>query len=105
MLHEQQPDTVAGEPRTVSRRKLIFTGASLAAAGVAVGAVASIPFSANDSASAAAPGSPADNPGLPVMVHLRDAATGDFDVFVGTTRFKLNDRAFAARLANAVTAG
>jgi hypothetical protein len=39
------------------------------------------------------------------MVHLRDAANGDFDVFVGTTRFKLNDRAFAARLANAVTAG
>jgi hypothetical protein len=105
MLHEQQHDTVASEPRTVSRRTLIFTGASLAAAGVAVGAAASIPFSGNDTAGAAAPESPSENPKLPVMVHLRDATSGDFDVFVGTTRFKLNDRAFAARLANAVTAG
>ena len=104
MLQEQQPETVASEPRTVSRRKLIVTGASLAAAGVAVGAAASIPFSANDTAGAAAPASPAENPKLPVMVHLRDAVKGDFDVFVGTERFKLNDRAFAARLANAVSA-
>lgn len=103
MLHEQQPDTAASEPRTVSRRKLIITGASLAAAGVAVGAAASIPFSASDAA-AAAPDSPSENPAEPVMVHLRDAVKGDFDVFVGTTRFKLNDRAFAARLADAVTA-
>jgi hypothetical protein len=102
MLHEQQPDTAASEPRTVSRRKLIITGASLAAAGVAVGAAASIPFSASDTA--AAPDSPSENPAEPVMVHLRDAVKGDFDVFVGTTRFKLNDRAFAARLADAVTA-
>jgi hypothetical protein len=105
MLQEQQPDTAVSEPRTVSRRKLIVTGASLAAAGVAVGAAASIPFSSHDTAGTAAPESPSENPKLPVMVHLRDAVSGDFDVFVGTTRFKLNDRAFAARLTNAVTAG
>jgi hypothetical protein len=98
MLHEQQSDTAPQEPRAVSRRKLIFTGASLAAAGVAVGAVASIPFSANEDTAAG----PATNPAEPVMVHLRDAATGKFDVFIGTRRIQLDDRAFAARLTNAV---
>jgi hypothetical protein len=92
MRHPQQP-----EPGTVSRRKLILTGASLAAAGVAVGAAASIPFSATENAAA-----PSASPSEPVMVHLRDAATGRFDVFVGTRRIQLDDRAFAARLAGLV---
>ncbi|HEX6355198.1 hypothetical protein [Actinophytocola sp.] len=103
MLHEQQHDTAARQPGVVSRRRLIFTGASLAAAGVAVGAAAAIPLTAGDN-QAQMPDGGGANPAEPVMVHLRDAATGRFDVFVGTRRIQLDDRAFAARLANAVTA-
>jgi hypothetical protein len=101
MLHEQQPDAAAREPGTVSRRRLIFTGASLAAAGVVVGAAATIPLTAGDNTAQMPDGAA---PAEPVMVHLRDAATGRFDVFIGTRRIQLDDRAFAARLANAVTA-
>jgi hypothetical protein len=101
MLHEQQPDA-AREPGTVSRRRLIFTGAGLAAAGVVVGAAATIPLTAGDN-TAQMPDGPGANPTEPVMVHLRDAATGRFDVFIGTRRIQLDDRAFAARLASAVT--
>lgn len=100
MLHDQQPDSAPREPGTVSRRRLIFTGASLAAAGVAVGAAASIPFSANDNTD----GAGAD-PEVPVMVHLRSATDGTFDVFFGNKRVQVTDRAFAARLTNTVTAG
>ena len=95
MLHDQQPAPAPREPGTVSRRKLIITGASLAAAGMAVGAAASIPFTGTESA---APG----DPGKPVMVYLRPG--GDFDVFVGQDRFQLEDHAFAARLTDAVKA-
>ncbi len=96
MLHEQQPDPAPREPGTVTRRKLIFTGASLAAAGVAVGAVASIPFNdAMDSAEAS------DLPKKPVMVYLRSG--GVFDVFVGQDRFQVKDQVFAAKLSSAVT--
>ena len=104
MLHEQQPDSAARQPGTVSRRRLIFTGAGLAAAGVAVGAAAAIPLTADDN-TAQMPDGRGSTPAEPVVVHLRDAATGQFDVFVGTRRLQLDDRAFAARLANAVTAG
>jgi hypothetical protein len=81
---------------------LILTGAGLAAAGVAVGAAAAIPFSANDSGTSG--GEVGAAPKDPVMVHLRDADEGTFDVFIGTQRLQLVDRAFAARLSNAVVA-
>jgi hypothetical protein len=105
MLHDQQPDTAAREPGIVSRRRLILTGAGLAAAGVAVGAAAAIPLSAGSDPAAELPAQAGGGPAEPVMVHLRDAATGQFDVFVGTRRLQLDDRAFAARLSDAVTAG
>jgi hypothetical protein len=95
MRHEQQPP----EPGTVSRRTLIVTGASLAAAGLAVGAAASVPFSGSAADSAAEAGAA---PEQPVMVYLRSGGT--FDVFVGQDRIQLEDRAFAARLTNAVKA-
>jgi hypothetical protein len=104
MLHEQLP-APAPEPSTVSRRKLIITGASLAAAGVAVGAVASIPFTASENGAESAAESaavPGDGPKKPVMVYLRPG--GKFDVFVGQDRVQLTDHAFAARLTDAVKA-
>ncbi|MEU5786636.1 hypothetical protein ABZ754_02755 [Micromonospora purpureochromogenes] len=37
----------------------------------------------------------------PIMVHLRDAATGTMDVFVGTSRIEVRDRGLADRLRRA----
>jgi hypothetical protein len=102
MLHEQQPGPAAPEPGTVSRRRLIFTGASLAAAGVAVGAVAAVPLTsamADESTGAAA------DPELPVMVHLKSAKDGTFYVFNGTKRIEVTDRAFAGRITDVVNQG
>jgi hypothetical protein len=99
MLHSQLPEPAPREPGTVSRRRLVLTGAGLAAAGVAVGAAAAIPFSATDSG---APDEVGAAPKDPVVVHLRNANEGTFDVFIGTERIQLVDRAFAARLSNAV---
>ena len=37
----------------------------------------------------------------PIVVHLRDATSGTMDVFVGTTRIEVRDRALADRLRRA----
>ncbi|MER6584589.1 hypothetical protein [Micromonospora chalcea] len=37
----------------------------------------------------------------PIVAHLRDAATGAIDVFVGTTRVEIRDRGLADRLVRA----
>lgn len=37
----------------------------------------------------------------PIVVHLRDAASGTMDVFVGTSRIEVRDRALADRLRRA----
>ncbi|PWU46968.1 hypothetical protein DLJ46_16200 [Micromonospora globispora] len=37
----------------------------------------------------------------PIVVHLRDGASGTMDVFVGTSRIEVRDRALADRLRRA----
>jgi hypothetical protein len=37
----------------------------------------------------------------PVVVHVRDAATGEMDVFRGTTHTRVHDKELAARLVRA----
>ncbi|MFC0508114.1 hypothetical protein [Micromonospora costi] len=37
----------------------------------------------------------------PIIVHLRDAANGTMDVFVGTSRIEVRDRGLAERLRRA----
>jgi hypothetical protein len=78
-------------------------GAGLAGAGLAAGAVAGpVPALA-----ASVGSSPARNPageadgGEPVIVHVRDARSGDMDVFAGTSQTRLHDRDIAARLVRA----
>jgi hypothetical protein len=43
------------------------------------------------------------NPGTtePVVAHVRDAKTGEIDVFIGTQHFTLKDRGLANRIAGA----
>jgi hypothetical protein len=88
---------------SISRRHLLTAAAGAGAtaatayvAGTAVGPVAitSAPSAGGTSADA----------GGPVVVHVRDAASGAMDVFSGTERIQVRDRDLAARIARAAAA-
>lgn len=100
MTHQQYEPERAGP----TRRKVILTGAGVAAAGVVVGAgvpLVGSQLAGGEATAGAGSAEPVAAPAKPVMVHLRDAASGQFDVFVGTEKVQVTDRAFAARLAGA----
>ena len=106
MAHEEQlegAESVAGNG--ISRRKLMATGATLAVAGVAVGTVGTSIVSSDGHAAAAAPadGSSLPGSGEPVMVHLKDVNSGQFDVFVGERHSSFTDRGMAAQVIKAAT--
>jgi hypothetical protein len=97
MSYQTQPESAG-----LTRRKVIVTGVSAAAAGVVLGAGATVVGSNLTSGEAAASTEDAAAPKKPVMIHLRDAGAGHFDVFVGTERTQVTDRGFASRLSSAV---
>jgi len=41
--------------------------------------------------------------GTPVVVYLRDASSGELEIFAGTSRTQVHDPALAARLARAIS--
>ncbi|HZM78898.1 MAG TPA: hypothetical protein VFC19_24480 [Candidatus Limnocylindrales bacterium] len=86
----------------VSRRKAILTGAGLVAAGAVAGATGGVVTTrlAEGGLLSAAK----ENPKVPVMVHLRDAPSGQFDVFVGADKVTIIDTDFAAKLVKAADA-
>jgi hypothetical protein len=89
-----------------SRRSVLHGAAGLAGAGLAATVMAGT-FAAPASASAAPrthPGGAArvPQPNEPVIVHVRDAASGEMDVFAGTSQVRLRDPGLAARLTRAV---
>jgi hypothetical protein len=82
-----------------------------AGAAGAVGIAAAVGVGAASGVAAAATRPAADNRtnagnraavGAPVVVYLRDAASGEFDVFAGTSRATIVDPDLAARLTRAV---
>ena len=90
------------QPGGVSRRKAMLTGAGLVVAGTVVGATGGVvgtQLLADDR-----PGGASANPKLPVMVYLRDANSGRFDVFVGDSKLTVVDTRFAAQLVAAAEA-
>lgn len=97
---------------------MLRTAAGASAAGLVAGsALTALPAVA--AARPARPGPPAERPGRsaatttpattadpasaegPLVIHVRDARTGEMDIFAGTTRTRLVDPALAARLARA----
>jgi hypothetical protein len=80
----------------VSRRKAILTGAGLVAAGAVAGATGGLATA--QFAESGALTAPEGNPKVPVMVHLRDAHAGQFDVFFGDSKVTVVDTNFAAKL-------
>ena len=119
---EETPETgarLAGEHAPVSRRAMLRTAAGASAAGlVAGGALAALPAAAAARPSRSRPSADrtgrsaastthdaATHPGReddgPLVIHVRDARTGEMDIFAGTTRTRLRDPELAARLARA----
>jgi len=88
------------QPSGVSRRKAIMTGAGLVAAGAVVGVTGGL-VTTRVAEGGSLPGAPKENLKVPVMVHLRDATAGKFDVFVNDTLVEVVDPGFAAKLVQA----
>ena len=85
-----------------SRRSLLKGAATIGAAGIATAALAGAALPAAASSRPAAPDrtagtSPAEG-SEQVVVHVRDTATGEMDVFRGTTCTRVRDPQLAARL-------
>lgn len=100
-MPSQDAKRASDEGRRMSRRSLLQGAATAGAAGLAVtaiGAAATPAFAATSQPSAA--DQPVTHAG-PIVVHVRDAKTGDIEVFSGTSGTRLRDKDLAARIARA----
>jgi hypothetical protein len=114
MSSQSHPEPTAGPSRRSMLRGAGAAGAVGIAAALAVGAAGGAAAAAtrpaadnrtradNRAAAAAGAGHSADAAGAPLVVYLRDAASGEFDVFAGTSRAIIVDPDLAARLTRAV---
>lgn len=103
-----EPAAVAIQPQAgPSRRSILWSTAGAGAAGLAAAAMAHAAPAIAAATPAASGHRPPDAPanpapaGEPVVVHLRDARSGEMDIFAGTSRTRLRDPGLAARLARA----
>jgi anaerobic selenocysteine-containing dehydrogenase len=113
--HDDSRARAAGRAREtqgqLSRRSVLKGAAGVGAAGVAASALAGIAVPAAAAAtkvtsrtsrgSAEAHGSAEEKAGEAVVVHVRNAASGEIDVYRGTRQVRLHDRDLAARLVRA----
>ena len=90
--------TVPGQPPHMSRRSVLRGAAGAGAVGLAAATGAGAVVAAARPRTMAA--RPANASSL--VVYLRDATTGELEVFAGTSKVRLRDPALAAQLARAV---
>jgi nitrous oxide reductase len=105
-------DTQSSPAEGVSRRSVIRGAATAGAAGLAATALGGAlspaasastrASAASTGASAASTGAPAIAGGGPIVVHVRNAKSGDIEVFSGTSQTRLRDTDLAARIARAI---
>jgi nitrous oxide reductase len=91
--------------RRPTRRSLLQGAATAGAAGLAVtamGATASPALAATSRSSAADQSQDHHEHDGPIVVHVRDARTGDIEVFSGTSQTRMRDKDLAARIARAI---
>ncbi|HUZ56168.1 MAG TPA: hypothetical protein VMU94_27040 [Streptosporangiaceae bacterium] len=83
-----------------SRRSVLRVAAAAGAAGIAATALGGVIAPASAAASARLPhAAPDESAGTePLVLHVRDAAAGEIDVFRGTTHTRLHDRDLATRI-------
>jgi secreted PhoX family phosphatase len=91
----------------MSRRSLLQGAAAAGAAGLAVTALGTAVSPAAAAASTTASSAPASGdlkaaPSGPIVVHVRNARSGDIEVFSGTSQTSLRDKDLAARIARAI---
>jgi hypothetical protein len=111
-MSSQSPEPTAGPSRRSMLRGVGAAGAVGIAAAAGVGAASGVAAAAsrpaaghranNGNRAAASAEHSADAAGAPLVVYLRDAASGEFDVFAGTSRATIVDPHLAARLTRAV---
>ena len=103
-------DTQSSPAMGVSRRSVIRGAATAGAAGLAAtalggalspAAAASTRPAAGTRSSAPASGDVKASAG-PIVVHVRNAKSGDIEVFSGTSQTRLRDKDLAARIARAI---
>jgi nitrous oxide reductase len=95
----------------MSRRSLLQGAAAAGAAGLAVtalgaavspAAAALSPAAAAGTAASAPRSGDVKAPAGPVVVHVRNAKSGDIEVFSGTSQTRLRDMDLAARIVRAI---
>ena len=91
----------------LSRRSLLQGAATAGAAGLAATAIGAAGPALAATSSPPAPSrssgrSSGRAPAGPIMVHVRDARSGDIEVFAGTSQARLRDQDLAARIARAI---
>jgi hypothetical protein len=98
-------DDQQARPSLLSRRSALRGGAAAGIAGAAMAATVASPALAAAARSADAAHGRAAEPETgshaPVTVHVRDARTGEIEIFRGTTATRLRDRALAAQIVRA----
>lgn len=86
---------------SISRRHLLTSAAGAGAAVVVTGVAGTATAGTTAATSAPSAGGTAAETASPVVVHLRDLASGAMDVFRGTERIQILDRALAEWIARA----
>jgi hypothetical protein len=105
MSSQSHPEPTAGPSRRSMLRGAGAAGAVGLAAAVGVGAASGVAAAATRPAAdnrAAGAEHSAGAAGAPLVVYLRDAASGELDIFSGTSHTVIRDQALAARLTSAV---
>ena len=105
-------DTQSSSDGGVSRRSVIRGAATAGAAGLAAtalggalspaAAASTRAASTTGAASTAGAGGDVKAPAGPIVVHVRNAKSGDIEVFSGTSQTRLRDKDLAARIARAI---
>ena len=102
--HDAAPTPDPG--RRLSRRSLLQGAATAGAAGLAataMGAAVSQAAAASGRPDLAQSHGPGQPPAGPIMVHVRDARSGDIELFAGTSQTRVHDKDLAARITRALT--
>jgi len=87
--------------RRLSRRSMLRGAATAGAAGLAVTAIGSAASPAFAATEQTHSHSEPQTTGR-IVVHVRDAKSGDIEVFSGTSKTRLRDKDLAARIARAI---
>jgi hypothetical protein len=106
---QRHADPTAGETAPPSRRSVLRGAAGVGAVGfaaaVGVGAVAAPALADTRRAAAGPAAAQPETAAGPLVIYLRDAASGEFDVFAGTSHTVIRDHDLVARLTSSAKRG